>query len=156
MSSIVFGAKARGNQRILAFKSVRGPRDRRSSSPLLRISLGCGRVEVLEEPVFSFGSFRQSHQELIIMSKTVRVKLEVPTGISDEVRTAAEQQAHETAVLILWQRQALTLREAAEELGLTYRAFLDLLAERGLPVEQGAPDLAALEEARQKVAGRHP
>jgi predicted HTH domain antitoxin len=87
------------------------------------------------------------------MSKTVRVKLEVPTGVPHEARTAAEEQAHETAVLILWQQHALTLREAAEELDLSYRAFLDLLAERGLPVEQGASGLMALEEARQKVAG---
>jgi predicted HTH domain antitoxin len=95
-------------------------------------------------------------EEVTIMPKTVRVKLEVPTGVSDEARTAAEEQAHETAVLSLWQQQSLTLREAAEELGLTYRAFLDLLAARGLPDEQGASDLTALEEARQKVAGVHP
>ena len=44
----------------------------------------------------------------------------------------------------------LTVREAAEELGLTYREFLDRLAARGIPVESGPLDTKALEEARQK------
>jgi hypothetical protein len=67
-----------------------------------------------------------------------------------------ERQAREGAVLALWEGQELTIREAAEELGLTYAGFLDLLAERGIPVVRGPLDLKALEEAEQKLAYTRP
>lgn len=89
------------------------------------------------------------------MAKTVKVNLEVPAGISDQARDRAQREADEAAVLALWQQQELTLREAAEELGLTYRGFLDLLAAKDIPVERGPVDLEALQAARLEVAGGH-
>jgi predicted HTH domain antitoxin len=90
------------------------------------------------------------------MPKTMRVNLEVPPGISDQARENAERQAYQAAALALWQEQQMTIREAAEELGLTYRGFLDLLAARGISVERGPLDLQALEEARQKLIAGPP
>lgn len=87
------------------------------------------------------------------MSKGIKVELEVPEGISEEAREHAEGEAREAAVLALWRQQHLTIREAAEELGLTYREFLDLLTSRGIAVEQESMDLEALASARQKLAG---
>ena len=84
------------------------------------------------------------------MAKTVKVILEVPADVGDHAQAVTQTRAHEAAVLALWQEGKLTLREAAEELGLTYREFLDLLAARGIPVESGPLDTKALEEARQK------
>ena len=90
------------------------------------------------------------------MPKTVKVNLEVPAGISDQARDRAQREADEAAVLALWQQQELTLREAAEELGLTYRGFLDLLTAKDIPVERGPADLEALQAARQELAAGQP
>jgi hypothetical protein len=48
------------------------------------------------------------------MSKMVIVKLQLPDSVSDPAREEAEQQAQEAAVLALWKRQELTIREAAD------------------------------------------
>ena len=90
------------------------------------------------------------------MSKTVKVRVEVPAGISDQARDRAQREADEAAVLALWQQEELTIREAAEELGLTYRGFLELLATRGIAVERGTADPEALQQARRKLAGGPP
>jgi predicted HTH domain antitoxin len=90
------------------------------------------------------------------MSKTIRIRLEVPEGISDEARESAQRVAHEAAVLALWERQQLTIREAAEELDLSYGDFLDLLAARGIPVVRGPFNASAVEEAERKLGGGHP
>jgi uncharacterized protein UPF0175 len=86
------------------------------------------------------------------MPKTVKGNREVPAGISDQARDRAQREADEAAVLALWQQQELTIREAAEELGLTYRGFLDLLAAKDIPVERRPAHLEALQAARQKLA----
>jgi predicted HTH domain antitoxin len=86
----------------------------------------------------------------------VKVSLELPPGVSDKVRQSAERQAREAVVLALWEGQELTIRDAAEELGLTYAEFLDLLAARGIPVVRGPLDLKALEEAEQNLADTRP
>jgi predicted HTH domain antitoxin len=80
----------------------------------------------------------------------VKVHLEIPEEIPDHVRKIAEDQAHEATVLVLWQSGELSIREAAEELGLAYYDFLDLLTEKGIPVEGAEFHLKAVEEARQK------
>jgi predicted HTH domain antitoxin len=86
------------------------------------------------------------------MSKTVKVDLEVPPEVGDHAKAIAQTRAHEAAVLALWQEGKFTLREAAEELGLTYREFLELLATKGIPIESGLGDLEALDAARRKLA----
>jgi hypothetical protein len=63
------------------------------------------------------------------------------------VAPLAEKRAHEAVVLALWEMEHLSTREAAAELGLTYGAFLDLLAARGLPVARGTFDARPLEVA---------
>ncbi len=88
------------------------------------------------------------------MTRTVKVTVEAADTVSPKARERAERQAQEAAVLELWQQQELTIREAAEELGLTYRQFLELLAARGIPVEQGPMDEKVLDTARQKLAGQ--
>ena len=85
-------------------------------------------------------------------TRSIRVKVEVPEGISDQTRDAAEAKAHEAAVLALWEATELSTRQAAVELNLTYYDFLDLLAARGIPVVRGPLDDEALEEARRKFA----
>jgi predicted HTH domain antitoxin len=87
-------------------------------------------------------------------TKTVKVKIEVPDGVSDEAREGAERHAHEAAVLTLFKEGAISTRQAAAELGLTYYDFLDLLSARGIPVERGPLNTEALEEARRRLAGK--
>jgi hypothetical protein len=94
--------------------------------------------------------FDHEYWEPRMASKTVHLHLDIPEGIPDRIKQIVEEQAHETAVLVLWQSGEYSTREAAEELGLTYHDFLDLLADRGIPVEGAQSHLAATEEARQK------
>lgn len=65
-----------------------------------------------------------------------------------------ERHAREAAVIDLWEREELSIREAAEELGLTYAHFLDLLAARGIPILRRPPNEKAIEEAERKLAER--
>jgi len=85
-------------------------------------------------------------------SKTVKVRLEVPEDIPHPVREAVQSRVEETAVLALWEAGEFSTRRAAEELGLAYREFLDLLAARGIPVESGPLNLRAIEETERKLA----
>ena len=62
-------------------------------------------------------------------------------------RAVAEQRAREAVILSLWEADRLSTCEAAEELGLGYGDFLDLLAARGIPVERGELGLAAIRTA---------
>jgi predicted DNA-binding protein (UPF0251 family) len=89
-------------------------------------------------------------------SKIVKVKLEVPARVPDPIRESVQARLEEAAVLGLWEAGELSTRSAAEELGLTYRGFLDLLAARGIPVETGPLNLKAIEEAEVKLAGNPP
>lgn len=85
-------------------------------------------------------------------TKTIRVTIEAPESISSAARETVERQAHETAVLAFWQGGQLSTRQAADELGLTYHEFLELLATKGIPVEQDMFDGDALEQARRQLA----
>jgi hypothetical protein len=91
-----------------------------------------------------------------MMAKAVKVSVEVPEGVSEETRATVQRKAHETSVLHLWESGDLSTRQVADELGLTYRDYLDLLAERGIPVESGMFDEDALERARQKLVESRP
>ncbi len=89
-------------------------------------------------------------------SKTVRVTVEVPDGTPDATKEVVQNKAHEAAVLALWEAERLSTREAAEELGLAYADFLDLLAAKGIPVVRGTFETEPIEEARRKLAGGRP
>jgi hypothetical protein len=95
-------------------------------------------------------------KEIAMASRSVKVTVEVPEGTPDGDREAAQNRAHEAAVLSLWEAEHLSTREAAQELGLGYGEFLDLLAARGIPVARGTFDATSVEEARRKLAGGHP
>jgi len=88
------------------------------------------------------------------MSRDVRITRELPEGVSEPTKAAAEGKAHEGAVLAVWEAGEMTTRQAAVELGLTYYDFLDRLAARGIPVERGPLHLEAIEQARRKLAER--
>jgi predicted HTH domain antitoxin len=90
------------------------------------------------------------------MAHNVKVDLEVPEGVSEEARETARRRAREGAVLALWETGAISTREAAAELGLTYYDYLDLLAERGIPVVRGEFDEEAVEKARRDFAAKQP
>lgn len=53
--------------------------------------------------------------------------------LPDEISPEAERAIRELAIIALYHRGELSTREAADSLGLTYREYLDLLAERGIP-----------------------
>jgi predicted HTH domain antitoxin len=88
--------------------------------------------------------------------KTVRVEVEVPAGISEATTTLARQRAREGAILALWQDDVLSTRQAAAELDLSYTEFLDLLADRGMPMERGELNTGAIEAAAARLAGKQP
>jgi predicted HTH domain antitoxin len=88
--------------------------------------------------------------------KAFTVTLEVSDEISHEARATALSRAEEAIVLSFWESGEISTRRAAEELGLTYRGFLDLLAERGIPVERGPLDLEGVEETIRSVKDGHP
>jgi uncharacterized protein YbaA (DUF1428 family) len=50
-------------------------------------------------------------------TKTVRVNLEVPEGVSEQAKRAVQSRAEEAVVLALWEAGELSTRRAAEELG---------------------------------------
>jgi hypothetical protein len=91
-----------------------------------------------------------------MLPKTVRVEVEVPAGVSEATTANARQRAREGAILALWQDEVLSTRQAAAELDLTYTGFLDLLTERGLPVERGELNTGAIEAAAARLAGKQP
>jgi len=84
------------------------------------------------------------------------VTLEVSDEISPEARETALSRAKEAIVLSFWESGEISTRYAAEELGMTYRGFLDLLAERGIAVERGPIDLEAVEETIRAAKSEHP
>jgi hypothetical protein len=87
----------------------------------------------------------------------IRVNVEVPQEVGDEARVEAETKAREAAVLAIWQAGKLSTRRAAEELGLTYYDYLDLLAARGIPAVSGGDiNTEAIEAAERKLAGDRP
>jgi predicted HTH domain antitoxin len=87
---------------------------------------------------------------------TIKVNLEVPEGIPDQIKAAVQARVQEAAVLAFWEEDALSTRRAAEELGLTYREFLDLLAAKGIPIENGPLNLKAIEAAEHRLVDQRP
>jgi predicted DNA-binding protein (UPF0251 family) len=87
------------------------------------------------------------------MSKVLDIKIELPDTVPEETARLAEIKAQEAVVLTLWMEEELTTRQAAAELGLSYDEFLDVLTERGIPIERGCLDLRAIEVAEEKLSG---
>jgi predicted HTH domain antitoxin len=91
-----------------------------------------------------------------VVTRTIQIHLDLPDTVSEQEKDAAEQKAREAVVLSLWEAQRLSTREAADECGLNYGEFLDLLAAEGIPVERRELNLKAITEASQKLARGRP
>jgi hypothetical protein len=74
--------------------------------------------------------------------KELRISITLPEDLSIEDSTVQKvrRAALEGAVLTLWQAGRMSTRRAAKRLGLTYRAYLDLLTDRDIPVLSDDPD----------------
>jgi predicted HTH domain antitoxin len=81
--------------------------------------------------------------------KKVRYSFDEPDEASGQRKQAVQSCVDELLCLELWKQGDMSTRQAAEALGLTYREFLDLLADRGIPVEDGEFDPKAIEEAQK-------
>ena len=71
------------------------------------------------------------------MADTIKLSLEFPRSLVehlwiDEATAAAEMK--EAVVLDLFRQKRISIRKGAELLGLSYRAFLALLARRQVPI----------------------
>jgi hypothetical protein len=88
------------------------------------------------------------------MLRTLEIHLDLPDTTSEESLRVAGRMAKEAAVLALQQRGELTIGEAAEELGLTYGGYLDLLAEKGLPATCEGSEPKVMEALRQQLRRR--
>lgn len=86
---------------------------------------------------------------------TLKISLKLAAMSPDEMQHA-ERDAREGAVIGLWQAGRLSTREAAEQLGLGYHDFLDLLTQKNVPVVDGnfrVDELNALLQAIQVSQG---
>ena len=71
------------------------------------------------------------------MTDTIKLSLEFPRSLVehlwiDEATASAEMK--EAVVLDLFRQKRISIRKGAELLGLSYRAFLDLLARRQVSI----------------------
>lgn len=98
------------------------------------------------------------HRKVMMAVKELRISITLPNDLAaeDTALQDARRAALEGAVLTLWQAGRLSTRRAARRLGLTYRAYLDLLADREIPVLNDEPDEDRVAELTARVAAeRH-
>lgn len=104
--------------------------------------MSCGPAAGINgrQPACYHGGGRES------IGKVLDIRIELPEDPSDDAAEVARTMAREAAILSLQQQGELTIREAAAELGLTYHAYMQLLAERGLPAtsDEGDPEVLAM------------
>jgi predicted HTH domain antitoxin len=89
------------------------------------------------------------------MDRILEIHLKLPDTASEESLRIAESEAKEAAIVALQQRGELSIREAAMDLGLSYEAYLDLLAKKGLPATTGDVDPSVLEAFEQWLNQRN-
>lgn len=80
------------------------------------------------------------------------LRVELPRDLSEERMTRVRQRVLETIIIDMWQAKELSTREAADQLGMTYREYLDLLGYYRVPVTKISDDetlAAMLEEIGQ-------
>ena len=61
-------------------------------------------------------------------------QIQIGTDVSEQSLSVARARAREAAVIALQQAGDLSIREAAQELGLSYQGYLQLLNRLALPV----------------------
>lgn len=79
------------------------------------------------------------------MDLTIRL----PRPASEDEARRAEAQARQAAIIALQQEGFLTIREAADELGLLYEGYLALLARLRYPIGRGGDDRDLVEQIAQ-------
>ncbi len=84
------------------------------------------------------------------MQRVMTISVVLPDDIPEEHLSEAEARAREAAIIALQQGGFLTIREAAQALGLGYEEYLALLAERNLPATFDDTDPSLLEELRKR------
>lgn len=77
--------------------------------------------------------------------------IELPEELHEDQQKAAAKAAQEAAILALFRNGAISSRVAAKLLGLTYTAFLDRIAELGIPAASGTIRVAAIEAVRRQL-----
>jgi len=87
------------------------------------------------------------------MGRKVTISVTLSEDISDELLLEAEEKAREAAVIALQQEGLLTIREAAQLLGLSYEGYLDLLARKGLPATADEIDPQTLLKLAREARG---
>lgn len=93
-------------------------------------------------------------REVARLGRALSIQIEVPEGASEESLHRAAARGKETVVLTLQQEGELTIREAAQELGLTYEGYLRLLDDRGLPACGDATTPRIMDLLRQALVKR--
>jgi hypothetical protein len=86
----------------------------------------------------------------------LEVTIDLPENLQEDQRQAAVKAAQEAAILTLFGNGAISSRVAAQALGISYHAFLDRLAELGLPAARGPLGTRALASVQQHVPQRPP
>jgi predicted HTH domain antitoxin len=81
----------------------------------------------------------------------IRIKLPDDLSAEDPSVQAARRSALESAVIALWQGGRLSTRTAARRLGMNYRDYLDLLADRNIPIEAGLVEADTFESLIREV-----
>ena len=80
---------------------------------------------------------------------SVKLPQDIPAG--DKGLQEAHRAGLESAIVKLWEAGHLSTREAAKMLKLTYQGYLDLLAQRGVPVLRQEPRPEVIEAALQRL-----
>ena len=84
-------------------------------------------------------------------TRVVHVQIDAPEEVSAAARELAVQKGEEAAILSLWEAGEISSSRAAEELGLSAHAFLDLLTAKHLPVVRDF-DPGGLQDTRKPTA----
>jgi len=75
-----------------------------------------------------------------VLDLKIPLPIDLPVDDTEVIRVAQQG-----AVIALWRKGTLTLREAAKALGMSYYDFLELLGELDIPILTEGPDESAVE-----------
>ena len=73
------------------------------------------------------------------MADTIKLSLEFPQSLVEGLwidKATASAEMKEAVVLDLFRQKRISIRKGAELLGISYRAFLDLLARRQVSITE--------------------
>jgi predicted HTH domain antitoxin len=95
-------------------------------------------------------------------NSSVKLELEIPIpegSLDDRAKERVRRDAHEAAVLRLFDERRISSAEAAQDLGMTRIEFMDLARRRGIPhydytAQNLAEDLADLGKVEEQLPPR--